>query len=144
MSDGLRASDADREATVERLHAAAAEGRLDAEELEQRIGAAYAARYCADLVPLTADITPPPAPPPIFVRARSRTNGLAVVSLICGLVWILWLGSLAAIVTGHAALRQIAASGGTQSGRGLALAGLALGYFGALTLALTILAVALG
>jgi hypothetical protein len=40
----LRASDADREAVVERLRVAAIEGRLDAEELEARVSAAYAAR----------------------------------------------------------------------------------------------------
>ena len=47
MSDpadlGLRASDADREATAQRLHTAATEGRLDAEELDERLTAVYAA-----------------------------------------------------------------------------------------------------
>jgi hypothetical protein len=57
----LRASDADREATAERLHAAALEGRLDAAELEERMSAAYAARWCSELAQLTADVTPPPA-----------------------------------------------------------------------------------
>ena len=33
----LRASDADREATVERLRVAGMEGRLDSDELEERI-----------------------------------------------------------------------------------------------------------
>src|SRR5690242_11403301 len=77
---GLRASDADREAVVERLHRAATEGRLDADELEERISAAYAAKYCRDLDPLVLDVTPPRpvAARPMFVARRRRTNGLAI------------------------------------------------------------------
>jgi hypothetical protein len=40
----LRASDADREAVAERLRQAAIEGRLDADELEQRLHVAFRAR----------------------------------------------------------------------------------------------------
>ena len=133
-SPGLRASDADRERTVDRLRVAAEEGRLDHDELEERIAAAYAARYCTELAPLVADVTPPPAVagPPVFVRRNSRTNPLAVVSLVSGLfvfVWW-WIAAVVAIVTGHRALRQIARSGGAQTGRAAALVGLCLGYFG--------------
>ena len=136
---GLRASDADRAAAAERLRVAAIEGRLDSDELEERLSAAYSARHCGELERLVQDIivpVTPPAPPapPVFVRATATTNGLAVASLVCGLVWMLWLGSLAAILLGHAALRQIRRSG--QSGRGLAIAGLALGYLGVATLLL--------
>lgn len=52
----IRASDVDREAVVERLRAHAAEGRLDAEELDERVGAALAARTQADLAELTRDL----------------------------------------------------------------------------------------
>ena len=45
----LRASDADREATAERLRVAAMEGRLDSDELELRMEAAYGARWCHQL-----------------------------------------------------------------------------------------------
>jgi hypothetical protein len=41
-----------------------------------------------------------------------------------------WLGSTAAIVTGHVALHQIARSAGTETGRTAALIGLLFGYFG--------------
>jgi hypothetical protein len=141
---GLRASDDDREAVVERLHRAATEGRLDADELEERISAAYAAKHCTDLDPLVADITPPAAPRPVpvrptFVTQRGRTNGLAVASLVASLLWMGWFGSVAAIVLGHVALRQINESGGRQSGRGLAVAGLVIGYFAVLIAALAIL-----
>ena len=66
----LRASDADREAAVERLRAAALEGRLDADELEERLAQAYAARWCSELSRLTTDVTAPV----VFVRAERRVN----------------------------------------------------------------------
>jgi hypothetical protein len=123
----LRASDADREVAVERLRTAALEGRLDADELESRLAAAYGARWCSELAALTTDVTPPPEPL-VFVRPGRRVNALAVVSLVTGLLWMGWLGSFAAIITGHMALHQIARSAGTQSGRAAALAGLCVGY----------------
>ncbi len=52
----LRASDADRERIVERLRHAAAEGRLLAEELEERLGRAFAARTYGELDVLVADL----------------------------------------------------------------------------------------
>jgi Domain of unknown function (DUF4190)/Domain of unknown function (DUF1707) len=139
----LRASDREREATAERLRAAAIEGRLDADELEERLAAAYGARWCSQLEHLTRDVTPPPArlPPlaPVFVRQSRRPNGLAIASVVVGVLWMWWLGSLAAVLMGHVALRQIARSGGTQSGRSAAVAGVALGYFGLTTLLATLL-----
>jgi len=140
---GLRASDADREATADRLRIAATEGRLDHVEYEERLSATYAAKHCAELERLTADVTPaappvasaPPAPP-VFVRASRGTNRLAVASFVTGLVWFWWIGSFMAIVMGHVALRQIDRSKGTQGGRGMAIAGLTLGYIGAAVLAL--------
>src|SRR3954454_18881780 len=52
----VRASDPERDATVERLRDAAAEGRLTLEELTDRIEAASSAVLRSDLVPLTADL----------------------------------------------------------------------------------------
>lgn len=128
----LRASDAEREATVERLRIAGMEGRLDSDELEERIESAYAARWCSELEGLTLDVTPPPARldplAPVYVRPGRRVNGLAIASVVAGVLWMWWLGSVAAVVMGHAALRQIERSGGTQTGRGAAVAGLVLGY----------------
>ena len=65
----LRISDADRHRVGELLREAAGEGRLDIEELEERLEAAYAAKTYGELVPLTADLpathqTPHPAMPP--------------------------------------------------------------------------------
>lgn len=135
-SPHLRASDADREAAVERLRRAAIEGRVDSDELEERLADVYAARWTADLERLTADVTPPPQPYPapmpapylVPYQAPSRTNGLAVASCIAGLIWFFWLGSIAAVVFGHVALAQIGRSNGWQTGRGMAITGLVLGY----------------
>jgi hypothetical protein len=57
----LRASDAERESIVTQLREHGAAGRLDVDELEQRIGAAYAARTHGDLEGLLADLPARPA-----------------------------------------------------------------------------------
>lgn len=54
----LRASHEDRDAVVERLREAAAEGRLDLDELETRLDRALTAKTYGDLAPLTADLPP--------------------------------------------------------------------------------------
>ena len=61
----------------------------------------------------------------------ARTNNLALVSLIAGIVgWTAapLIGSIVAIVTGHIARRQIRDGHGMEEGSGLALIGLVLGY----------------
>jgi len=131
----VRASDADREATVDRLRAAALEGRLDGDELEERVGDAYAARWRSELDLLTGDVTAPL----VFTRPEQSVNGLAIASIVVAVFWLGWLGSLAAVVMGYMALGQIARSGGTQTGRAAALIGIALGYFGLTTLLAVIL-----
>jgi hypothetical protein len=81
----LRASDADREAVAARLRDAETDGRLDTDELEDRLAKAYAAKTFGDLAPLTADLgsaAPPartPAPGPVaepeqFENASVRWN----------------------------------------------------------------------
>jgi hypothetical protein len=55
-SGEVRASDAEREAVVERLRVATVEGRLTLSELTQRTEAAYTATTRGELVPITADL----------------------------------------------------------------------------------------
>ncbi|MFC9918007.1 DUF4190 domain-containing protein [Agromyces binzhouensis] len=77
---------------------------------------------------------PPPAPPaqpapsygatPSYgAPAPQKTNVLAIVSLVSS-----FFISLVAIITGHIALSQIKKTG--EQGRGLAIAGLIIGYVG--------------
>jgi len=62
----MRAADTDRDQTAELLRRAAAEGRISFDELDERIGRAYAAKTFADLEALTSDLPGPgvraPAP----------------------------------------------------------------------------------
>jgi hypothetical protein len=62
-ADTSRAGDADREAVAERLRMAAGEGRLDLEELDDRLGRAYGARTYGQLRALVADLPVQPASP---------------------------------------------------------------------------------
>jgi hypothetical protein len=55
---GVRASDRERQDVVDRLHRALGEGRLDLDETDARVAAAYATRTREDLVPLVADLPP--------------------------------------------------------------------------------------
>jgi hypothetical protein len=64
----LRISDADRHAVAEVLREAAGEGRIDLDELDERLEATFAARTYADLVPITLDL---PAAPSGQIPARA-------------------------------------------------------------------------
>ncbi|GAA0619823.1 DUF1707 SHOCT-like domain-containing protein [Streptomyces crystallinus] len=81
----MRASDAERERVAEALREAVAEGRLDMEEFEERLDAAYKARTHGELAPLVRDLPTPGARPPApsapeasgAVDWRSRIGGPA-------------------------------------------------------------------
>lgn len=85
----------------------------------------------------------PPVAPPAVARPATTTNGYAVASLvlsICGIVFLLPLiGSILGIVFGHLSLSQLNES--EQQGRGMAIAGLVLGYLGVAATAVMIIAV---
>ena len=72
----VRASDAEREATVARLQTAVGEGRLDLDEFGQRVEAAYTAASTAELDRLLADLpAPASAVPAVGEIVRERTSG---------------------------------------------------------------------
>jgi hypothetical protein len=52
----LRASDADREATADRLREHHTDGRIDAEEFQERLDKCYAAKTVGELADLTRDL----------------------------------------------------------------------------------------
>ena len=81
----LRASDADREQVAERLRRAAGEGRILAEELEERLEAVFSARTYGELDVVVADL------PGTTVRRRERprTPALPRPALIVALVCLL-------------------------------------------------------
>jgi len=91
-------------------------------------GGATAATPRGEPAPYQPPGYPPTYPAPTYQPAR--TSGMAVASLVLGLLWVCGLGSLLAVVFGHFALSEIAKSQGQMTGRGMAIAGLILGYLG--------------
>jgi hypothetical protein len=100
MPDGApnpahRASDAEREVAADRLRLAAAEGRLDPDELDERVGQVYASRTHGELATLMEDLPEPtsPSPPPVPAwkrspKVRSRLAGFITANLVCNAVWL--------------------------------------------------------
>lgn len=69
---------------------------------------------------------------------QRATNGMAVASLVLGIVWVYGVGSILALIFGYLGLSQIKER--QQGGRGLAIAGIVLGWIG---VAVVVLAVVL-
>ena len=80
----MRASETEREATVEELRAHAAVGRLDMAELEERIEAAFAARTREELAALHDDL--PRAPDSDF---GEHLRVFLAVQLLLVTIWAL-------------------------------------------------------
>src|SRR5918911_659920 len=78
----LRVSDQEREAVVETLRAHAAEGRLDPDELDERLTAAYPAKTRGGLGRLT------PHPPSLYQRMFPLVSRLVVLNIFLVLVWL--------------------------------------------------------
>jgi hypothetical protein len=76
--------------------------------------------------------TPAYAGGPAYPGAtRTQTSGLAIASLVTGLFFWCWvIPGIVAIVLGHLALESIEDSGGSKTGRGMAIAGIVLGWVG--------------
>jgi hypothetical protein len=72
LDQQLRVGDRDRDAVVQRLQQAFAEGRLDDEEFDQRTRAALTARMSGDLAALTRDL---PAGTATAVTVTAGTTG---------------------------------------------------------------------
>lgn len=85
---------------------------------------------------------PPPgyAPPPGYGQhpggyggpgwgqPADSTNGMAVASLVLGILWLFWVGSVLALVFGYLAKSQMRQR--PQQGGGMATAGIVLGWIG--------------
>ena len=85
----------------------------------------------------------PPAPAPIGYApapvgyggagpGKKKTNGMAVASLVLGIVWLGGIGSVLAVIFGFMSRKKIEESQGQEQGGGFAIAGLVLGFVGIL------------
>jgi len=96
----------------------------------------YPPEWAAPPVPPPVSYAPGPGPGPFGVWptvpyatfAPPATNGLAVASLVLGILWIYWIGSVLALVFGYVAMIQIRER--NEGGHGLAVAGIVLGWVG--------------
>jgi hypothetical protein len=99
----LRVSDADREGVVTLLRDHAAAGRLDADELEERLERAYGARYSSELEAVLAELPREPSPrrarerhpvrpsAPGFAAVPLAIGALITLAVITGAWWLMWL-----------------------------------------------------
>jgi hypothetical protein len=85
---GLRASDSDRESAVTVLREHGAAGRLDVDELEERVAGAYTARTHGELDALLSDL---PAKAPARTVAPNHRQpewgGFVAVNLLLVAIW---------------------------------------------------------
>src|SRR4051794_14561462 len=84
----LRISDDERHRVAEFLREAAGDGRIDLDELDERLEATYAAKTYADLVPITVDLpahepTSPPVPRREVLPATTTHNASMAVMGEC-------------------------------------------------------------
>ena len=75
----LRISDTDRQKVAEVLRDAAGEGRIDLDELDERLELTWGAKTYADLVPITADLHLPAHPQPAQAPVRRTPAGVPAV-----------------------------------------------------------------
>jgi Domain of unknown function (DUF4190)/Domain of unknown function (DUF1707) len=133
---GMLAAANDRERTMDVLKAAFGEGRITKEEFDLRAARTMSARTYAQLGAVVADL---PSGPSFGVMpyqggyypvVATPTSGLAIGALICGIAEIFTLGfaAIPAVILGHLARQNIRRTG--ESGDGMAVAGLVLGYLG--------------
>src|SRR3954452_3860574 len=92
----LRASDADRDAVTERLRRAAVEGRLEPDELEERLHEALRARTYGDLKRLLSDL---PVRPMAWEGRRVQPRPAARIALVVVMRVVLALALVAVVVS---------------------------------------------
>jgi uncharacterized protein DUF1707 len=91
----LRASDADRDDVARRLRDAAGEGRLEPDELEERLDAALRARTYGDLQGLLVDL---PGKPAAWERRRADVAPVAGVALVVAMRVAVVLAAIGAVL----------------------------------------------
>jgi hypothetical protein len=100
--------------------------------------AALRCRHCKNwLLPPNPGAVPHSA---VFPYAPKTASGLAIASMVLGILWMYWVGSILALALGYLALREIRHDPQRINGKGMAKAGILLGWLGVATLFLAIIA----
>ena len=141
----MLASTADRDRSVRVVKESFVEGRLTAEELDQRLGKVLVSRYFEELMALTADLPVGPfgrLPAHPVTPAFPRLNRLAVAALVCAGAGPVSLGitAIPAVALGEMARRRIRRTG--ERGSAAATAAVVLGCLMLLIAAVAALAAA--
>jgi uncharacterized membrane protein len=92
--------------------------------------AAIKCRYCKNWLVTPGQHSAYSATAPVF----PSTSGMAIASMVVGILWIYWIGSIVALVLGYLALREIRQNPERIDGKGMAIAGIVLGWIGVATL----------
>ena len=80
---------------------------------------------------LSSHYAPPAHYDPGYAQNMARSSGQAVASLVCGIIGLITcfpLLGIPAVICGHMALNQIENAQVPTTGRGMAIAGLIMGY----------------
>ena len=135
----IRVSDADRSEVIDRLQRATAEGRLDLDELDDRISAALAARTWSDVDPLVEDLPfvdasgpddepdDPSAASSAAVRAGALATLVAGAVSIAGSYWTPWGALLGVVSTVLGAVLLLGPKELSRTDRAAVLTGMILG-----------------
>jgi hypothetical protein len=76
----------------------------------------------------------------VYVQPARSTSGMAIASLVLGILWLYGVGSVLAIIFGAVGLKQT--ENGERGGRGMAVAGLVLGIVGVVGFVIIMVALA--
>jgi Domain of unknown function (DUF1707) len=97
----LRAGDADRERTADVLRRAHADGRIDSDELSERIGRCYEAKTFSQLLRLTADLVAPERNRSLqrFDHGRRHPGRRLRIGLLIAAVWLV--AAVTGAIGGH-------------------------------------------
>ena len=72
------------------------------------------------------------------VHVPRPTSGMAIASMVLGILWLYWVGSILAVIFGHIALSQCKQDP-NLGGKGMAIAGVVLGWIGVAFIILAII-----
>lgn len=89
-----------------------------------------AERFCSNCGRDSSAAASPPVDPVVAFGLPPETSGKSIFSLVAGFIFFFVPFSICAVIFGHLALWEIRRNPGRLKGRGLAVAGIVMGYLG--------------